>query len=111
MKVDIFFRKENKNFKPDNIFGKDILIDTKLTDKGRSYEDLQAILDYIYSNGLHGTGTHRSGIFEVQTDHGIWYQKFEKKIDLSTERKRNLTTFLTWEEYDIALENEYSMQD
>ena len=111
MKVDIFFRRENKNFKPHNVLGKQITIEAKLANEGRSYEDLQAILDYIYSNGLHGTGTHRSGIFEVQTDHGIWFQKNEKKIDLSTERKRNLTRFLTWKEYDDCLESELAMFD
>jgi len=93
--ISIFYRKENKNFKPENIFGETLEVDCGA--------DLNSILDYIYQNGLASKGSSRSGIFEVQTDAGFWKQVDEKKIDLSTPRRASKTVFVTWEQWEEEL--------
>lgn len=44
------------------------------------------------------TGSNRCGVFEVQTDEGIFRHAKYKKIDNSTDRKRNKIWFKTWEQ-------------
>lgn len=47
-------------------------------------------------------GSHRTGIFEVQNDLGIWEHVDGNRIDLSTPRKTAKVIFRTWDELDKA---------
>ena len=47
-------------------------------------------------------GTHRSGIFQIQNDLGIWSQQDDRRIDFTTPRKAAKVSFQTWEEMEAA---------
>ena len=97
MKVTICYRKENKNFDANKIYSENIDVDMEFETNGACLTDLDVILNYIWENRLASRGTHRSGIFQVQTNAGIWEHINEKKIDV---KKPQLLQFISWERYD-----------
>lgn len=94
MNIDIFNRRENKKFDPSKVYTHRIQV------HGLSREDrvadLQTIIEAAWAAGV-SKGSQRSGIFEVQTDDGIYSHINEKKIDPS---KPNKVEFLTWDEIE-----------
>ena len=95
MIVDIFFRRENKNFKPENIFSDRFRVEVS-AEQGTA-EELDQILNSVWQQGAR-RGSHRSGIFEIQTDHGVWSQNNEKKLNAN---RPHLATFTDWENLTI----------
>ncbi len=61
--------------------------------------DLQNALDAARKAGA-PKGSHRTGIFEVQTSRGIFYHEEENRIDLRTPRKAAKVIFKTWEQLE-----------
>ncbi len=89
---DFFDRPENKNFDPDNVRCVMLNIPADYT--------LREALEYARATRNLGSGTHRSGCFEVQNDLGIFRQVDGNKIDLSTPAKAAKVTFKTWEQLE-----------
>ncbi len=58
---------------------------------------LAQALEAYYEAG-NPKGSHRSGVFEVQTDEGIYEQVDGNRIDLSTKRSAAKTIVRTWEQ-------------
>ena len=91
MLVDVFFRREsNKNFKPDQAVC--VKFETDVKSESGTQEELDELLKSAWAEGA-SMGTHRSGIFEIQTDHGIWQQINGKKLNAS---RMQLATYTEW---------------
>ena len=45
-------------------------------------------------------GTAQTGVFEIQTDDGIWQHTGGQKIDVSTTRRAANVQFRTWDQLD-----------
>lgn len=95
--VDIFFRRENKKFDPENIFTYRFFVDYPVDTPAA----VQRILDMAAERRI-CRGSARSGIFQVQTDDGIWTHINERRIDFSTPRRAANVTFQSWEELEAA---------
>lgn len=91
---DLFDRPENKNFDPENIRSHHMVAAAGLT--------LAEVLAEARQRGIVGTGTARSGVFQVQCDRGIWSHVAERRIDLSTPAKAAKVVFASWEDMEAA---------
>lgn len=58
----------------------------------------ELLATYIAAGGTRGS--HETGVFEMQTDAGIWSHRDEKRMDASTARRAASCEFKTWEELD-----------
>jgi hypothetical protein len=97
-------RTEGKNFNQDDhvhyaFSAEEIGITAEDLEEAGPIEALRMALETAYSMGL-PKGSHRSGCFQVQSEFGIWSQKNEKRIDLSTDKKAALVSFKTWEQME-----------
>ena len=92
MQANIFFRRENKNFKPQRILTD--RFEVEVTAQPGTDQELGQILNSVWNQGA-SRGSHRSGIFEIQTDLGIWSQINEKKLNPS---RMQLTRYQSWDQ-------------
>lgn len=87
--------KSGKTFDP-NADGRPWDVELELEDSS-TFEALQVILNAAYAQGVN-KGSRRSGIFEVQTDDGIWSHINNRRIEIDTERKRKNVEFKSWKQ-------------
>lgn len=67
----------------------------------RDIKNIDDILEAAYRAGA-PKGSSRSGIFEVQTDDGIWMRDDGAKFNLATNTGRAAVRFRTWDELEGA---------
>ena len=85
-------RREGKNFNKDNHNAVSVVMAAGLT--------LQEALEEAFAARVIGKGSHRSGVFQVQCDRGVWVSTKDARIDLSTPRKAKVVYFASWEEME-----------
>lgn len=85
----ILLRAEGKNFSMDDIRSQDFTAAAGLS--------LQEVLEAAHAAKVIGTGSARSGAFEVQCDRGIWATTNSRRIDLSTATKAARVRFASWD--------------
>lgn len=95
--VDIFFRRESRQFKPESIYTYRLNVDFPVN----TPQAVQRIMDIAAAQRI-SRGSARSGIFQIQSNDGIWTHRNERRIDLSTPRRAALVTFQTWDELEAA---------
>lgn len=83
--VDWFHRPENKHFSKDRVkvFGFE----------APAGSTLEQLLAAGYAVGV-PRGSHRGGVFEIQTDEGIWSSPTDSRLDPKT------AVFKTWEQLE-----------
>lgn len=97
MFADVFFRLYHRELartlSPENVRSIRILVPVDAT-----------IADIIHAAHEAGAsvGSSRSGIFEVQTDTGIWSRADGGKLEVDTERKLSKIVFRSWEALEEA---------
>jgi len=91
---DLFDRPEGKNFDVENFRVATMVAAAGLT--------LSEVLTEARSRGVVGTGSARSGVFQVQCDRGIWNHVSDSRIDLSTPAKAAKVVFASWEDLEAA---------
>ena len=100
MIIDIFNRRENKNFKMENVFDEKVEINEDLlSENWDTMEDLQIMLETAWADKsvYAGQGSDRAGIFEIQTDKGIFSQVNEKRL---RPNKPGKIIYKTWEQLE-----------
>jgi len=106
-RIDVFNRRENRNFDSkwlnESSAAACFTFDAEVDAPMGTFEALEQIIATAHSLGV-AKGSRRSGIFEVQTDEGIWRHTNERRIDTSTERTRRNVEWATWDELE-AMEN------
>lgn len=99
MNVDVFWRKFNHD-KEKGMAAPAEVVHMEEVDEAVSLDDL---LRFALDEGA-SIGNSWSGIFEVQTDKGIWSRRDGKKLAQDprqiTDHERSLIRFETWEEQE-----------
>jgi len=92
--IDFFRKAESNRLAPENFT---VTCGTKVLDTETTIDELISAVGY--------GGSHRSGVFEIQTAEGIIKHINGKKIDNRTHRKRTNILFKTWD----AMEKEEAL--
>ena len=87
-----FQRTERRNFDLDNVVCGELRLPRNT--------DLATAISLAIRARVISHGSHRSGVFQVQTDDGIFSQVNDRRIDLSTPRRAALVTMKTWEQLE-----------
>lgn len=91
--VRAYFRKYNRNpfkmFGPENVAFVVINVPVNAT--------VAQMLEVAHAAGA-PTGTHQNGIFQLETELGVWQRQDQMRIDVSTDRRAEKVQFSSFED-------------
>lgn len=100
MKIDVFFRTYNKDKAKMLSESNKRELKTEIADADAG--DIDKLLAAAWKAGA-GKGNSHSGVYEIQTDHGVWDSIDGRKINVDTDTGRTRIRFRTWAELETEV--------